>query len=213
MSHEEGATAFTLRADTAARLGPRPPDPGYVRPIHGVQAGTGGSRPGNRPMQTRWKVLAVALPFALLGFMLQPSSPVGAQIWPAHEGGAEPTGAQLPLLIFVGLVEAVAFGLGVAFLAFGRELLAKAPGATKGWASAAYVAIAWGLVSWVPHSSMHISNGPDDFARLILIEYLFHVTLIAAAGVIAMFFIRVLQAPSRQLKPGEARRAESPLVR
>lgn len=160
-------------------------------------------------MQTRWKVLAVALPVAVLGFMLQPNSPLGAALWPPHEGGADPTGAQLPLLVVVGVVEALAFGLGAAFLVFGRDLLAKAPGATKGWATAAYVAIAWGLVSWVPHSSMHISNAPEDFGRLILIEYLFHVTLIAAAGVVAMFFVRVLQASGRQGRAAEPRRPES----
>lgn len=161
-------------------------------------------------MQTRWKVLAVALPVALLGFLLQPNSPLGSQIWPPAEGGAEPTAVQIPLLLFVALLEATAFGVGAAFLVFGRDLLAKAPGATKGWATGAWLAIGWGLVSWVPHSSMHISNGPDNFGRLILIEYLFHVTLIVAAGVLAMFFVRVLQAAApRGPKAAEPRRAET----
>lgn len=155
-------------------------------------------------MNPRPKFLTLALVGAVVGFMLQPNSPVGAMLWPPHEGGAEPTGAQLPFLIVAGLVEALAFGAGIAFLVFGRPLLEKAPGATRAWTTAAYVAIGWGLVSWVPHTSMHISNAPEDFGRLILIEYLFHVTLIAAAAVTATFFWRVLShGPGRALPVAE----------
>lgn len=146
----------------------------------------------------RWKVLAVALPLALVGFMLNPNGPLGAAVWPEPPAGPEPTAAQVPLLILVALLESLAFGAGFAFLLFGRPALDRAPGATRGWATAAYFAIAWGLVSWVPHSSMHITNAHDDFARLILIEYMFHVTLVVSAAVTAMFFWRVLHASPAQ---------------
>lgn len=165
-------------------------------------------------MNTTTKVLLVAIPFAILGFMLQPSSPLGAAIWPAQDPAApQPTSAQLPLLIIVSVLEALAFGAGFAFLAFGRSALANAPGATSGWASAAYFAIAWGLVSWVPHSSMHITNGADDFGRLILIEYLFHVTLIFCAGILAMFFVRVLRGSAAPTTKVEARDAAGAAAR
>lgn len=165
-------------------------------------------------MDTRAKFLAVALVGAIVGFMLQPNSPIGQAIWPPHDGGAEPTSVQLPLLVIVSVVEALAFGAGIAFLLFGRPLLENAPGATKGWATAAYVAIAWGLVSWVPHTSMHISSAPGDFGRLILIEYLFHVTLVAAAAVTAAFFWRVLGQGGRGVSVKEpARKVAAPPAR
>lgn len=141
-------------------------------------------------MDTKWKVVIITLVAGFIGMQLQPNSPVGAMIWPPYEGMAEPTGAQLPLLIAVSIIEALAFGLGIAFLAYGWKRVTSTPGVSKGLATAGAIAITWGLVSWVPHTSMHISNAHDDLGRLIVIEYMFHVTLVIAAGVIALFAYR-----------------------
>lgn len=145
-------------------------------------------------MVSKGKVIGVIVAGAIVGFLLQGTSPVGGMIWPPAEGGPSPEGAQLPLLIVVGIIEATAFGAGVAFLAFGREHLRNAP-VSSGLATAAYLAIAWGLVSWVPHTSLHISIGPNFWA-LIGIEYAFHVTLVLSAAVLAWFFVEVVRAPA-----------------
>lgn len=147
-------------------------------------------------MNLRTKVIGIVVVGALVGLLLQPNGPIGQAIWPPHPGGHEPTGMQLPLLIVVSLIEALAFGAGIAFLVYGRPILARASRAGKGLTTAAFFAITWGLVSWVPHTSMHISNGPDDMSRLILIEYLFHVTLVLSAAVTALFFFRTLAPAS-----------------
>lgn len=140
-----------------------------------------------------WKVVGVVVVGSIVGFMLDANAPVGKAIWGEAPAGPQPSGGELPLLMAVSLIQAVGFGLGVAFLAFGWPLLSRA-GGSPGWAMAAFVAIAWGLVSWVPHSAMHVTNAHDDFARLILIEYVFHVTLVVAAAVTAWYFVGVVKS-------------------
>jgi hypothetical protein len=82
--------------------------------------------------------------------------------------------------------------VGVAFLVFGWGIIRDAPGVSRNLATGAYLAIAWGLFNWIPHTSMHITNAADDFGRLVLIEYVFHFTLILGALVLARFFWRIL---------------------
>lgn len=138
-------------------------------------------------------IVAVALVGTLLGLLLSPHAPLGGMLFGAPPaGGAEPTGAQLGALMLVAAVEAVAFGLGLAFLAYGLGAMERRLG-SSGATRAAHLAIVWGLVSWVPHSAMHQTNG-DDFARLVVIEYAFHVTLVLAAGVLAWALVRAPRA-------------------
>jgi hypothetical protein len=44
---------------------------------------------------------------------------------------------------------------------------------------------------------MHMSMGnilaASDYGQLVLIEYLFHITLMLAAGVLALFFVRAIR--------------------
>lgn len=143
-------------------------------------------------MDTKWKVLLVTLIFGFVGFNLQANGPMGEAIWGAapDTGAPGPTDAQVGLLIAVAALEALAFGLAFAFVFFGWKKVASTPGVSAGLATAAAAAITWGLVSWVPHSAMHITNG-DNFARLIFIEYAFHVTLIFAASILALFAYRL----------------------
>jgi hypothetical protein len=112
--------------------------------------------------------LAVAVPaFALTPWLFPPSPHM------------TPTATQVPFYVVLGGINAMALGLGVAFLAFGlpavRRLVTPAPGR----AVAAYLAIAWLLVSWYPHGGLHGSNGMDT-GPLLWIEYGFHVPLIVA---------------------------------
>lgn len=60
-----------------------------------------------------------------------------------------------------------------------------------------WLAIAWGLVNWVPHTALHMNHGnienPNDFGGRIAIECGFHATLIIAAAAVAQFFVRTLR--------------------
>lgn len=95
----------------------------------------------------------------------------------------------LPVLIPVAVViPALSFGLGVAFLLFGRQLVrASHPSVLS---SASFISIGWLLTNWWPHSNFHrVSNG---WANLVAVDYFFHTTVIAATCVVAVFFMTVI---------------------
>jgi hypothetical protein len=147
-------------------------------------------------MQTKTKAIIVALAFTIIGFMLNPMAPIGSAIWgEAVISGDGPTGTETAFLTAYAVLESILFGVGVAFLAFAWPLVKKVGGNVKA-AGAAFVAIAWLLVSWVPHSAMHMTNAHDNYARLVVIEYVFHVTLGIAGIVLLVFFIGVLKKAS-----------------
>ncbi len=150
-------------------------------------------------MKTKTQAILVGAVFTIIGFLLNPNAPLGGMVWgEAPEGGAEPTGPQVGLLMLVALIESVAFGVGAAFLLSGRKAVARlAP--SRGWAAVVTLALTWALMSWVPHSALHQTIG-DDFAKLIAIEYLFHVTLVAGAVLIVAFAL----AAARPAREGSA---------
>lgn len=134
-------------------------------------------------MLRRTKAFVVGIAFALLGFLLQPHAPLGALIWPPAEDLPLAVGMQEPLLMAYGALAAIAFGIGAAFLAFGRPHVEKI-GLSSGLTTAAHLSIAWVLVNWVIHDSLHIANGHNLWG-LIGIEYAFHGTLILAGATLA----------------------------
>ncbi|HET8568956.1 MAG TPA: hypothetical protein VFM93_08230 [Candidatus Limnocylindria bacterium] len=127
--------------------------------------------------------LAVGIPAFLLSQV----------IWPPAPGHPTPSGAQLPLFILLFVAEALLFGLGVAFIAFGSPLVRQAAGRIGMDPRPVYVAIAWQLVSWWPHDNFHMATGMD-LNGLLMIEYAFHVTLMLSALVVARFFFAILRA-------------------
>jgi hypothetical protein len=130
----------------------------------------------------RWQVLATVLVAGVAAFAL------GRVIWPDPAGASTPPPALLPVFIAISALESLLFGIGVAFLLFGRRWLV-ADGTRL--ALAAYLAIAWSLLSWWPHDNLH--RVTHDWAGLAAIEVGFHVTLIASITVIAAYFLRILR--------------------
>jgi uncharacterized membrane protein len=124
----------------------------------------------------RW--IAVTALGAVIAVMFSPNGPFGG-FW-----GAQPTpgleGGVLGALIVYSVVEAVIFGFGIAWLAFGRQVMADGPGA-----GAAHIAVGWALVSWFPHGSFHQSITHDNWAGLAAIEYGFHLTMLVAGLIVA----------------------------
>ena len=118
---------------------------------------------------------------------------LGRTIWPDAVGGPQPPGGLLPFFIVLGLAESFLFGLGIAFIVFGFAIIARSRQPL--WLSyAAYAAIAWLLVSWWPHDNLHRVTTTGNWTGLLRIEYGFHLTLMAAAVVLAVFFFRVLRS-------------------
>jgi hypothetical protein len=115
---------------------------------------------------------------------------LGPIIWPPAPE-VQPTQAQLPYLIVLSAIEALTAGFGIAFIAYGWPLIRKAAGKKRILAGTMYVAISWLLVSWWPHDNMHIHNAMN-IDGLIVIEYLFHVTLMIAAVVLTYGYFSLL---------------------
>lgn len=159
-------------------------------------------------MSTQAKVIGTVLVFAIVGFLLNPQTPLGAAVFgaPAEEapGDAPPPAWAVLALVGVGLVQALGFGAGFAFLLWGRPFLARL-GAPAGLTTAAHATVVWSLVSWVPHTAMHMTAGPD-LGKLVVAEVLFHVTLVLGAAVLALFLVRAGEArvPAAGVRPGPA---------
>ncbi len=141
-------------------------------------------------MKNRLPAIAVIAIVAIASFLL------GPVLWP-KTGDFAPVGAQLGLFIVLSAIESLALGAGIAFLLYGWKWTKCVESGSKPAALGLYLSIAWLLISWWPHDNMHATTGHDDLWRLLLIEYMFHVTLILAAAVLAWNFFHVMQRCQR----------------
>jgi hypothetical protein len=143
---------------------------------------------------------SVTLICAALAFLASPNGPLGT-FWRPSPDVPAPTQAQLPLLVLLNASEALAFGFGIAFLLFGYRLVRAAAPTSRALSLGAYLAIAWLLINWWPHDSLHVANGMN-LSGLLGIEYGFHITLMIAGVVLVRFFLGV--AGGRGLAPRTA---------
>lgn len=161
-----------------------------------------------------WKPIAVFVVATVLGFLLMGNAPLGKALWPPSHGPAEPEGTNLVLLMAIGAIEAVSFGLGACVLVFGLRHARNLTGTTGPLATAVWLSVTWLLVNWVPHTALHMNVGnlmtPEDFGGLVAIEYGFHLTLIMAGTVLMYTLFRVRQgvpAAAPAATPARAGRA------
>lgn len=139
--------------------------------------------------RARWIVVTVVL--AVLAFLFGVNGPLGSVLGWRPAPGEMPTPGQLPFFILLSLFEAIAFGLGIAFLLFGLPWMRSAGPAPTALTRAAHISIAWVMANWWSHDSLHIANGLD-LGGLLLIEYGYHVTLMVAGTVAAWWFVTVV---------------------
>ena len=159
---------------------------------------TAGQRVTNGANREWIKWLVVTLVLAIIAFLASPNGPLGG-FWRPSADFPQPTDAQLPLFILLNVTEALSFGFGIAFLIFGYPLIRAFLPVSKGLTLAAHLSIAWLLFSWWPHDSLHVANG-INMSGLLIIEYVFHVTLMVAGAILVYFFSamvrqRALQSP------------------
>ncbi len=148
-------------------------------------------------MQTWLKVLLITLGTAVPAFVLGPI------IWPPDLHGAAPSGLQLLLFMALAALESLALGLGVAFISYGLPLVRRVAGGSRARAWITFIATAWLLISWWPHDNMHKHNGMD-LNGLLMIDYLFHVSMMVAGAVLAYTLVRALQtAPTTGPAPDQ----------
>lgn len=133
----------------------------------------------------KWFVVTVVL--GILAFITSPNAPLG-HFWghPAQEH--TPEGIQLVLFMFLNIIQSLAFGLGFAFLLFGWQYIKEILPKEKSLRLAVYLAIAWSLLSWWPHTNLHQTVGMGNLTNLLAVEYGFHVTLIFG-GVVMLYFV------------------------
>ena len=135
---------------------------------------------------------------------------LGPVIFPPADVGVEPTAAQIPFFIFLGLTDALLLGLGVSFLIFGYPVLRKVSPDSKARAWAMYLSIGYLTVSWWPHLNMHAHNGMD-LHGLLVIDFLFHLPLEIAGAVLAYCFFSLFWS-YRSGKLAKAIRAEDEVL-
>lgn len=152
----------------------------------------------SRGVSRNWiKWLVVTLVLAVIAFLASPNGPLGG-FWRPSPDFQQPTDAQLPLFVLLNVSEVLTFGLGIAFLIFGYPLMQTIAPASKRLTFWAYLSIAWLLSNWWPHDSLHVANG-TNMSGLLVIEYVFHVTLMVTGVILAYFFFALLRqraAPS-----------------
>ena len=129
-------------------------------------------------MKTRTKAAIITVPVAVVAFLLSPI------LFPPADTGVEPTAAQIPFFVFLGVGDAVLLGLGISFLVFGYPMLRRVSPDSRARAWAMYLSIGYLMVSWWPHLGMHASNGMD-LHGLLVIDFLFHLPLEVAGAVLA----------------------------
>ena len=114
-------------------------------------------------MKTWIKALIVAVLVGVPAFVL------GPVIWPPAADAPVPSATQLPFYMAVSAAEALAFGLGISFLAFGLPLVRKVTNRSRLRAWAMYLSISWLLVSWWPHDNLHQYVGEDTQGLIFLL--------------------------------------------
>ena len=116
---------------------------------------------------------------------------LGPIIWTPHPN-VKPTPTQIPFFMFLSFVESLLLGAGIAFIFFAWPKLKEAQQQSKNMNISAFVALSWLLVSWWPHDNWHIHNGLD-LEGLLLIDYIFHLSLIIASLVLVHYFMSELK--------------------
>jgi hypothetical protein len=130
------------------------------------------------------KVVSVTLLLAIAAFLFGSHGPLGRTLWPAPVSLASPpTAMQEKLFMLLDVVEALAFGLGLAFVSFAWPAVKRIVPST-GRAAIMYVSTAWFLANWWIHDNFHMVVGFNP-GGLLAIEYGFHVTLMVAAVALA----------------------------
>ncbi len=142
-------------------------------------------------MKTWLKMGILTIVLGVLAFLSESNGPLGG-FWAPNPDSPEAAGVQVPLFIILGLLEAFVSAWGVAFLLFGYPLVKAIEPASHGLTRAAHISIAWVLINWWSHDSLHQHVG-FNLNGLLGIEYGYHVTLMFAGVIIAYFFWTIIR--------------------
>lgn len=139
-------------------------------------------------MKTKTKVILVSVVVTVLAFLTNTVGPLGTFWRPAPEAPI-PNNMQTVLLAFLLFIEASAFGLGAAFLFFGYPLVQGLSSASRAFNRVTHLSVSWLLLNWWAHDSLHIHTGMSNLNQLLVIDYVFHFTIIASTVILVAFLI------------------------
>lgn len=124
------------------------------------------------------------------------SLPLGKIIWkPAHDLPM-PTAIQLPFFAVLALFESASLAGGVVFLMLISPLIKKLTQQDKKRFTSMTICIAWSLLNWWMHDNLHMHNG-TDVVGLLYIEYIFHVSLMSSAALLAYNFYKLVEEKTK----------------
>jgi ABC-type branched-subunit amino acid transport system permease subunit len=105
--------------------------------------------------------------------------------------------------MLLGLFVALLLGGALAFLLYGYPILRSVGRASPTLTRAAHLSLVWILGQWWAHGSLHINNGLD-MDGLVVIDYVFHLPIMAASLVLVVFFLRVTRPAESVSEPRAA---------
>lgn len=153
-------------------------------------------------MKTSLKATLVIVLVAIPAFLLGNGAPGGAwwkSVWPWTEAHGDPPSDLLPFFLFLAVLEALALGAAVAFVIWGWPTMKRLAGGRTGLATAMFTSATWLLGNWWMHDNLHQVTG-FNFTGLLVIEYVFHVTLILAGCVLCYgLAVNALGQPRAQM--------------
>ncbi|MFF0449762.1 AMP-binding protein [Streptomyces sp. NPDC004609] len=101
------------------------------------------------------------------------------------------------------VAEGLAFAAGAGFLIAGRRPM-MARGGSWGLTTAAHLAVVYLLASWWPQDNLYRLAAKQDWERQAALVYVFNVPLMIAAGIVAVWAVRLPRAVPGKA-PGSAR--------
>src|SRR6266545_2087306 len=114
-------------------------------------------------MKTWLKILLITLGTAVLTFVLSPI------IWPPDPHGAAPSGLQLLLFMVLAALDALIFGLGVAFISYGLPLVRRVANGSRARTWITSTATGGLFISCWPQDNIH-KHKALDLAGWLMID-------------------------------------------
>lgn len=139
-------------------------------------------------MNRWWRMSLLTLVVGAAAFL------AGPKIWPMAASIPQPPANLLPFYLALSVIEALAFGFGVAFAVFGWPAIRRLPLGAPWLNKLLFLTMCWFTGNWWMHDNLHM-HVALDMHHLLYIEYGFHMTMLACVLVLAVGFLRLAAQP------------------
>jgi hypothetical protein len=115
---------------------------------------------------------------------------VGPILWPMSPSVPAPPSSLLPGYMAVSAIEALAFGFAASFAAFAWPAVRDVPLGAPWLNQVLFGSLVWLMGNWWIHDGLHM-HVALDMNRLVFIELVFHMTLLACGLTLALGLMRI----------------------